>query len=139
VCVRGGSEHAGSDDDLHGPLFTPASSEVGSDHGLTEAHTSQLNPNPRLLTELDSDRNMMAAHRSPPHPLSPTEFDRDHGVHPPPLYASSSTEFYSDDGSVVHPPSPGSGSPSEPEYEVALHGVPAFLISESSRVQHIVL
>ena len=49
--VEGGSEHAGSGDQLHGPLSAPASSEVGLDQGLTEAHTPELNPNPGPSTD----------------------------------------------------------------------------------------
>ncbi|KAI0276450.1 hypothetical protein BGY98DRAFT_704997 [Russula aff. rugulosa BPL654] len=53
--VEGGSEHAGPGDQLHGPLPAPASSEVGLDQGLTEAHTPQLNPNPGQSTDSEFD------------------------------------------------------------------------------------
>jgi hypothetical protein len=77
--------------------------------------------NPRLPAKLDSDRNSMAAYQSPPYPLPPTEFDRDHDVNPssPSSYPSAAssptrTEFYSADTSLTDPEPEGEMVPGPP-------------------------
>jgi hypothetical protein len=74
--VEGGTEDSGSDDHSHGPPPSPALSEIGLDHGSTEAHTPQPNPspNPRPSTDPDPEFDwnywQTLEDTSPPRPAS---------------------------------------------------------------------